>query len=35
MRNTVGISHRLKRAWLDDLLDRLVKREMRRNCGHF
>jgi len=23
MRNTVGISHRLKRAWLDDLLDRL------------
>jgi hypothetical protein len=25
MRNTVGISHRLKRAWLDDLLDRLVQ----------
>ncbi len=25
MRNTVGISHRLKRAWLDDLLDRLVE----------
>ena len=23
MRNAVGISHRLKRAWLDDLLDRL------------
>jgi Apea-like HEPN len=25
MKNTVGISHRLKRAWLDDLLDRLVQ----------
>src|ERR1019366_5791471 len=25
MRNTVGISHRLKRAWLDDVLDRLVQ----------
>jgi len=25
MRNTVGISHRLKRGWLDDLLDRLVQ----------
>lgn len=25
MRYTVGISHRLKRAWLDDLLDRLVQ----------
>lgn len=25
MRNTVGISHRLKRAWLDDLLDQLVQ----------
>lgn len=25
MRNTVGISHRLKRAWLDDLLDRLAQ----------
>lgn len=25
MRNTVGFSQRLKRAWLDDLLDRLVQ----------
>ena len=25
MKNTVGISHRLKRAWLDDVLDRLVQ----------
>src|ERR1035441_6275444 len=25
MRNTVGISHRLKRAWLDDVLDHLVQ----------
>lgn len=24
MKNTVGISHRLKRAWLDDVLDRLT-----------
>lgn len=25
MKSTVGISHRLKRAWLDDLLDRLAQ----------
>ena len=38
MRNTVGISHRLKRAWLDDVLDRLTqtgdKRELRSFVDH-
>jgi hypothetical protein len=33
MKSTIGISHRLKRAWLDDVLDRLVQtkdeKEMR------
>ena len=38
MRNTVGISHRLKRAWLDDVLDRLVQttdeKELRAFVDH-
>lgn len=35
MRNTVGISHRLKRAWLDDLLDRLVQTREEKELRAF
>lgn len=38
MRNIVGMSHRLKRAWLDDVLDRLAKttdeKELRAFVDH-
>jgi hypothetical protein len=35
MRNTVGFSQRLKRAWLDDLLDRLVQTRDERDLRAF
>jgi hypothetical protein len=35
MRNTVGISHRLKRAWLDDVLDRLVQTKEEKELRAF
>ena len=35
MKNTVGISHRLKRAWLDDVLDRLVQTTDERELRAF
>lgn len=35
MRSTVGISHRLKRAWLDDLLDRLVQTKDEKELRAF
>jgi hypothetical protein len=35
MRNTVGISHRLKRAWLDDVLDRLVQAADKKELREF
>jgi hypothetical protein len=35
MKSTVGISHRLKRAWLDDLLDRLVQTQDEKELRAF
>lgn len=35
MRKTIGISHRLKRAWLDDVLDRVVQATDERQLRAF
>jgi hypothetical protein len=35
MRKTIGISHRLKRAWLDDVLDRLGETKHEKELRAF